>query len=104
MTSFKESPVVNEYVSVLQKRKLPLNSVFMVFLLIHGLHSAIGGNSLQCWDNCTRGLDSTAALEFVQILRTSTELTGATAIVTVYLRCKSRYSSIITILTFEGFR
>ncbi|KAF1982045.1 hypothetical protein K402DRAFT_341217 [Aulographum hederae CBS 113979] len=45
---------------------------------------AIGASTLQCWDNSTRGLDSATALEFVRTLRTSTQLTGATALVTVY--------------------
>ncbi|EPE32483.1 P-loop containing nucleoside triphosphate hydrolase [Glarea lozoyensis ATCC 20868] len=46
--------------------------------------AAIGGSPLQCWDNSTRGLDSATALQFVRTLRTSTELTGATAIVALY--------------------
>ncbi|KAL8951290.1 MAG: hypothetical protein Q9222_002728 [Ikaeria aurantiellina] len=44
---------------------------------------------LQCWDNSTRGLDSATALKFVQTLRTSTALTGATAIVTLYQASQS---------------
>ncbi|KIW62366.1 hypothetical protein PV04_10546 [Phialophora macrospora] len=52
---------------------------------------AIGGSTLQCWDNSTRGLDSSTALEFVRTLRTSTSLTGATALVTVYQASQSIY-------------
>ena len=63
----------------------------MVFLLIYILRSAIGGSLLQCWDNSTRGLDSATALEFVRTLRTSTELTGATAIVAIYQASQSIY-------------
>ena len=55
------------------------------------MRSAIVGSPLQCWDNSTRGLDSATALEFVRTLRTSTELTGATAIVTVYQASQSIY-------------
>lgn len=62
-----------------------------VFLLIHYLRSAIAGSPLQCWDNSTRGLDSATALGFVRTLRTSTELTGATALVSLYQASQSIY-------------
>lgn len=55
--------------------------------------SAIGGSALQCWDNTTRGLDSSTALDFVRTLRTSTMLTGATALVTVYQASQSIYDA-----------
>jgi hypothetical protein len=35
MILFEESPVANENVLVLQKRKSPLISLFIVFLIIH---------------------------------------------------------------------
>ncbi|PSN69556.1 ABC transporter-like protein [Corynespora cassiicola Philippines] len=54
--------------------------------------AAIAGSPLQCWDNSTRGLDSATALDFVRTLRTSTELTGATAIVTLYQASQSIYN------------
>ena len=56
-------------------------------------YSAIGGSTLQCWDNSTRGLDSATALEFVRTLRTSTKLTGATALVSVYQASQSIYDA-----------
>lgn len=59
--------------------------------------SAIGGSPLQCWDNSTRGLDSATALEFVRTLRTSTELTGTTAIVAIYQASQSIYDVCLTI-------
>lgn len=65
--------------------------MFVVSLLIYILCSAIAGSPLQCWDNSTRGLDSATALEFARTLRTSTELTGATAIVTLYQASQSIY-------------
>ncbi|KEF51094.1 ATPase [Exophiala aquamarina CBS 119918] len=52
---------------------------------------AIGGSTIQCWDNSTRGLDSSTALEFVRTLQTSTSLTGATTIVTLYQASESIY-------------
>ena len=41
-------------------------------------------SSLQCWDNSTKGLDSTSALKFVQILRENTKATGSIALLTLY--------------------
>jgi ATP-binding cassette subfamily G (WHITE) protein 2 (PDR) len=39
---------------------------------------------LQCWDNSTRGLDSSTALSFVQLLRSSTINTQATVMMSIY--------------------
>lgn len=57
----------------------------------HLLHSAIGGSPIQCWDNSTRGLDSATALECVRTLRTSAELSGTTAVVTLYQASQAIY-------------
>ena len=89
--------MVNENVLVSQKRKSSANGTFIIILLIHTLCSAIAGSPLQCWDNSTRGLDSATALEFVRTLRMSTELTGATAIVTLYQASQSIYDVSLTI-------
>ncbi|RLV96492.1 Protein SNQ2 [Spathaspora sp. JA1] len=40
--------------------------------------------SLYCWDNATRGLDASTALEFTSAIRTSTRLLRTTAFVTIY--------------------
>lgn len=40
--------------------------------------------SLYCWDNVTRGLDSSTALEFTQAIRTSTNLLNLTSFATIY--------------------
>ncbi|KAF2852399.1 ABC transporter-like protein [Plenodomus tracheiphilus IPT5] len=53
--------------------------------------AAIAGSPLQCWDNSTRGLDSATALECIRTLRTSTDLTGASAVVTLYQASQSIY-------------
>ena len=60
-------------------------------LLTYNRFSAIAGSPLQCWDNSTRGLDSATALDFVRTLRISTQLTGATALVTLYQAAQSIY-------------
>ncbi|PYH93948.1 hypothetical protein BO71DRAFT_484181 [Aspergillus ellipticus CBS 707.79] len=50
------------------------------------------GAPLQCWDNSTRGLDSSTALEFVRKLRVSTEYTESTAIVAIYQASQAIYN------------
>ncbi|KAK1219766.1 ATP-binding cassette transporter snq2 [Marasmius sp. AFHP31] len=44
------------------------------------------------WDNSTRGLDASTALEFVQALRTITDVTRMTSIVSLYQAGESLYS------------
>lgn len=39
---------------------------------------------LGCWDNSTRGLDASTALEFVRALRIATDLAQLTTIVSIY--------------------
>jgi ABC-type multidrug transport system ATPase subunit len=39
---------------------------------------------LACWDNSTRGLDASSALEFVQALRLTTNLLQDAAVVAIY--------------------
>jgi ABC-type multidrug transport system ATPase subunit len=63
----------------------------------------MGGSALQCWDNSTRGLDSETALRFVKTLRTSTTLTGATAVVTVYQASQAIYDTFDKVaVLYEG--
>ncbi|KAH6634752.1 ABC drug exporter AtrF [Chaetomium sp. MPI-SDFR-AT-0129] len=42
------------------------------------------GSSVQCFDNSTRGLDSSTALDFVKALRTLTDLSQKTTLATLY--------------------
>ncbi|GMM31117.1 ATP-binding cassette transporter [Martiniozyma asiatica (nom. inval.)] len=51
----------------------------------------VTGGSLYCFDNATRGLDASTALEFAQALRTSTNVTKCTSLVTVYQASESIY-------------
>jgi len=39
---------------------------------------------LACWDNSTRGLDASSALEFAQALRLTTNLAQDAAVVAIY--------------------
>ncbi|KAK6881967.1 ABC multidrug transporter SNQ2 [Candida tropicalis] len=59
--------------------------------------------SIYCWDNATRGLDSSTALEFAQAIRTSTKLLGTTAFVTIYQAGENIYEKFdkVTIL-YDG--
>ena len=108
--SFAEFLVVRENVSALQRRKGALGDIFMDYLLIINQFSAIAGSPLQCWDNSTRGLDSATALDFVRTLRISTQLTGATALVTLYQTSQSIYEvrfmlkTVPDVLKFKGLR
>lgn len=40
--------------------------------------------SIYCWDNATRGLDASTALEFARAIRTSTDILKTTAFVSIY--------------------
>ena len=44
----------------------------------------MGWPLLHCWDNSTRGMDSSTALDFIQLARSYTKAREATTIVTIY--------------------
>lgn len=61
------------------------------------------GSPLQCWDNSTRGLDSSTALEFVKNLRLSTQFCGSTAVVAIYQASQAIYDIFDkAIVLYEG--
>ncbi|PWY89089.1 hypothetical protein BO70DRAFT_330889 [Aspergillus heteromorphus CBS 117.55] len=61
------------------------------------------GSPLQCWDNSTRGLDSSTALEFVRKLRLSTEYSESTAIVAIYQAGQAIYDVFDKVIVlYEG--
>jgi ATP-binding cassette subfamily G (WHITE) protein 2 (SNQ2) len=41
---------------------------------------------VQCWDNSTRGLDASTALDFTKSLRVMTDVLGQTTFVSLYVR------------------
>lgn len=49
--------------------------------------------ALYCWDNATRGLDASTALEYAQAIRTSTNFTQCTAFVTLYQASENIYNT-----------
>ncbi|KAH9909366.1 ABC-2 type transporter-domain-containing protein [Xylariomycetidae sp. FL2044] len=63
----------------------------------------LGGAPLQCWDNSTRGLDSSTALEFVSLLRRLTDESHSTVLMTVYQASDNIYQKFdkVTVL-YEG--
>jgi len=51
----------------------------------------IGESPFQCWDNSTRGLDSSNALEFLKALRQSIKIRRSVALVTLYQASQDMY-------------
>lgn len=47
--------------------------------------------TVYCFDNATRGLDASTALEFTEALRTSTNITKTTSLVTIYQASENIY-------------
>ncbi|GJJ10736.1 hypothetical protein Clacol_004963 [Clathrus columnatus] len=59
---------------------------------------------LASWDNSTRGLDASTALEFVQALRTATDIAGATSIVSIYQASENIYCLFDKVLVIDAGR
>ena len=57
--------------------------------------------SVVCWDNSTRGLDASTALEFVRAIRCLTEETGIATIVTLYQAGNSIYELFDKVLVLD---
>lgn len=59
--------------------------------------------SIYCWDNATRGLDASTALEYTRAIRTSTNLLKNTAFVAIYQASENIYEAFdkVTVL-YEG--
>ena len=49
--------------------------------------------SIYCWDNATRGLDASTALEYAQAIRVSTNLLKSTALITLYQASENIYET-----------
>ncbi|KAJ2998944.1 hypothetical protein NUW58_g161 [Xylaria curta] len=63
----------------------------------------VGGAQLQCWDNSTRGLDSSTALGFVKLLRESTDELHTTVAMSIYQASDSIYQKFNTVtVLYEG--
>ncbi|AGO10578.1 AaceriABR125Cp [[Ashbya] aceris (nom. inval.)] len=59
--------------------------------------------SVYCWDNATRGLDASTALEYAQAMRIMTNLLQSTSLVTLYQASENIYETFDKVLVlFEG--
>ncbi|KAF6754266.1 ABC-transporter [Ephemerocybe angulata] len=56
---------------------------------------------VQCWDNSTRGLDASTALDFVRSLRVMTDVLGQTTFVTLYQASESIYDLFDKVLVLD---
>lgn len=109
-----------------QYRRVFLKSVAKLFWIEHCLDTKIGNAiirgvsggekkrvsiaealitkaSTQCWDNSTRGLDASTAQEYVQSLRSLTNMTNVSTLVAIYQASESLYKLFDrVILLIEG--
>lgn len=61
------------------------------------------GSPLQCWDNSTRGLDSSTALEFVKSLRIHADYFESTPVVAIYQASQAIYDIFDKVIVlYEG--
>ncbi|KAJ3545283.1 hypothetical protein NMY22_g2500 [Coprinellus aureogranulatus] len=56
---------------------------------------------VQCWDNSTRGLDASTALDFVRSLRVMTDVLGQTTFITLYQASESIYELFDKVLVLD---
>ncbi|PYD08453.1 hypothetical protein DND47_29975, partial [Pseudomonas syringae pv. syringae] len=54
--------------------------------------------SVYCWDNATRGLDASTALEYAQAIRVSTKFARSTAFVSLYQASENIYTTFDKVL------
>lgn len=62
------------------------------------------GSSLQCFDNSTKGLDSSTALDFVKALRTFTDVARKTTLATLYQAGENIYRAFDKVLVLDQGR
>jgi ABC-type multidrug transport system ATPase subunit len=63
----------------------------------------ISGAQLQCWDNSTRGLDSSTALRFIHLLRQCTDALKSTVVMSIYQASEDMYQRFDKVmLLYEG--
>ncbi|QKX59307.1 uncharacterized protein TRUGW13939_06439 [Talaromyces rugulosus] len=60
--------------------------------------------STQCWDNSTRGLDASTALEYVQSLRSLTDMAHVSTLVALYQAAESLYDLFDKVVLIEEGR
>jgi ABC-type multidrug transport system ATPase subunit len=65
---------------------------YFEILIANGLTAMVTKASTQCWDNSTRGLDSSTALEYVQSLRSLTNMSQVSTMVALYQAGENLYN------------
>nr|KAK5440522.1 hypothetical protein LTR18_007811 [Exophiala xenobiotica] len=58
--------------------------------------------SVFCWDNSTRGLDASTALEYIKAIRSMTDILGLSSIVTLYQAGSGIYSLFDKVLVLDA--
>ncbi|KAL5351716.1 hypothetical protein ACLOAV_003576 [Pseudogymnoascus australis] len=66
------------------------------------LESMTTNASVFCWDNSTRGLDASTALEWIKAVRVMTDLLGLTTIVTLYQAGNGIYEHFDKVLVLDN--
>ncbi|KIV78690.1 hypothetical protein PV11_06313 [Exophiala sideris] len=61
-------------------------------------------STVVCWDNSTRGLDASTALDYARSLRIMTDISNRTTIVTLYQAGEGIYELMDKVLVIEGGR
>lgn len=66
--------------------------------------ATLSGNSIQCLDNPTRGLDAATPLEFIRVLKASTKVMRTASMVSIY-RCSDEAFGLFdnVILLYDGY-
>ncbi|KAK4234448.1 ABC-2 type transporter-domain-containing protein [Achaetomium macrosporum] len=63
----------------------------------------LSGAQFQCWDNSTRGLDSSTALRFIRLLRQCTDALRSTVVMSIYQASEDMYQQFDKVtLLYEG--
>jgi len=121
-TPGKESRVPGE--SRKDYRKTFLRAIAKIFWIEHAMGTRIGNElirgvsggekkrvsiaeamitkaSTQCWDNSTKGLDASTALEYVQCLRSVTNMAHISTLVALYQASENLYSLFDKVILIE---
>lgn len=111
-----------------QFKKDVINTLLKMYNIEHTKNTLLGGNarvrgvsggerkrvsiaemmisrgSICCWDNTTRGLDSSTALDFAKSLRVLTDIYKLPTLVSLYQASESIYSLFDKVLVIDGGR
>ena len=95
MAHTKQTPVGNEYtpgVSGGERKRVSI------------IETLATKSTVTCWDNSTRGLDASTALDYAKSLRIMTDVSRRTTLVTLYQAGQEIYELMDKVLVIEGSR